>query len=470
MAEELSNFSQLKLQNWIVKQCHSIGVKRPTPIQANCIPKILEGKTCIGAAKTGSGKTLAFALPIVQKLYEDPYGIYALVLTPIRELAFQIADQFAILGKPMNMRTCVVVGGMDMVEQGRQLSKVPHVVVATPGHLVDHLEGCDTFTLSRIKFLVIDEADRLLGGLFDDQIKRIFSVLPKTRQSIYFSATMTDTLQTLKKLVAEDAFFYEDIGPSEAVTVAGLTQQYMLCPAYVKDAYLVELLRIFISENDQGTVMIFTNTCKNCQLLSITLNEVGMDNVALHAMIPQAQRLAALNRIKSIRVKILIATDVASRGLDIPNVQLVINHNVPRIPKEYVHRVGRTARAGRQGRAVTLVTPYDLKLLLAIEELIKTKLTECKVNDKEVAEIFTEVSVTKSEAYMKLDATDFFEKKMINLKKKWILEGLDPEEQEYQYLNKKKIEAKKNKTKIKRLKSDKKIRKLDSSVGKSKNT
>ncbi|KAH1026514.1 hypothetical protein HUJ05_000174 [Dendroctonus ponderosae] len=455
MAEELSNFSQLKLQNWIVKQCHSIGVKRPTPIQANCIPKILEGKTCIGAAKTGSGKTLAFALPIVQKLYEDPYGIYALVLTPIRELAFQIADQFAILGKPMNMRTCVVVGGMDMVEQGRQLSKVPHVVVATPGRLVDHLEGCDTFTLSRIKFLVIDEADRLLGGLFDDQIKRIFSVLPKTRQSIYFSATMTDTLQTLKKLVAEDAFFYEDIGPSEAVTVAGLTQQYMLCPAYVKDAYLVELLRIFISENDQGTVMIFTNTCKNCQLLSITLNEVGMDNVALHAMIPQAQRLAALNRFKSNRVKILIATDVASRGLDIPNVQLIINHNVPRIPKEYVHRVGRTARAGRQGRAVTLVTPYDLKLLLAIEELIKTKLTECKVNDKEVAEIFTEVSVTKSEAYMKLDATDFFEKKMINLKKKWILEGLDPEEQEYQYLNKKKIEAKKNKTKIKRLKSPK---------------
>lgn len=163
------------------------GLKVPTAIQANCIPKILEGKTCIGAAKTGnillsnlftiiqsinyvcvsgSGKTLAFALPIVQKLCENAYGIFALVLTPTRELAYQIADQFSIIGKPMNLRTCVIVGGMDMVEQGKQLSKNPHVVVATPGRLLDHLESCDTFSLSRIKFLVLDEADRLLGGWY----------------------------------------------------------------------------------------------------------------------------------------------------------------------------------------------------------------------------------------------------------------------------------------------------------------
>ncbi|XP_050303715.1 probable ATP-dependent RNA helicase DDX49 [Anthonomus grandis grandis] len=455
--ESKPEFSDLKLKKWIIKQCDSIGVKHPTPIQAGCIPKILEGQSCVGAAKTGSGKTLAFALPIVQTLCEDPYGIYALVLTPTRELAYQIAEQFSVIGKPMNLKTCVVVGGMDMVEQGIQLSKNPHIVVATPGRLADHLQSCKTFTLSRIKFLVLDEADRLLGGHFDDQIKTIFGALPKNRQNLFFSATITDTLNILKSTIGDNVFLFEDKTKEEAATVTELEQQYLLCPKDVKDAYMVELLRVYRDNNEDGNVMIFTDTCKNCQVLSITLNEVGIENVALHAMIPQAQRLAALNRFKSNRVKILIATDVASRGLDIPTVQLVINHNVPRVPKEYIHRVGRTARAGRGGKAVTLVTPYDIKLLKAIEELIKVKLSEYKLDDKEVGKIFTQVSVTKSEAYIKLDETDFYEKKMINLKKKWILEGLDPDEEEQKFLEKTKKAQIKHKNKaVKRLKTKKK--------------
>ncbi|CAG9762944.1 unnamed protein product [Ceutorhynchus assimilis] len=446
--ENKQNFSDLNLKNWIIKQCHSIGLKNPTPIQTNCIPKILEGQNCIGAAKTGSGKTLAFALPIVQKLCEEPYGIYALILTPTRELAYQIADQFSIIGKAMNLKTCVVVGGMDMIEQGKQLSKNPHIVVATPGRLADHLESCKTFTLSKIKFLVLDEADRLLGGHFDGQIKTIFTALPKSRQNLFFSATITDTLNILKGTIGGKVFIFED--KSQVATVAGLQQQYLLCPKDVKDAYLVELLRVYRDNNEEGNVMIFTDTCKNCQVLSITLNEVGIENVALHAMIPQAQRLAALNKFKSNRVKILIATDVASRGLDIPTVQLVINHNVPKVSKEYIHRVGRTARAGRGGKAITLCTPYDIKLLQAIEELIKTKLTEHKLDDKEVGKIFTQVSVTRSEAYIKLEEGDFYEKKLINLRKKWILEGLDPDEEEQKLLRKKSSKKKKNKI-VKRL-------------------
>lgn len=191
----------------------------------------------------------------------------------------------------------------------------------------------------------------------------------------------------------------------------------------------------------------------------MTLNDVGFENVALHAMIPQAQRLAALAKFKSNTVKMLIATDVASRGLDIPAVQLVLNHTVPRVPKEYIHRVGRTARAGRGGKAITLVTPYDIDALKAIEKLINTKLTEYKidgkrlffiksnncyfinifsVSDKEVGKIYTQVSVTESEAYIKLDEKDFFEKKMVNKRKQWILEGLDPDEEEEKYINKRK--------------------------------
>ncbi|KAF7273185.1 hypothetical protein GWI33_014104 [Rhynchophorus ferrugineus] len=415
-------FKDLKLQNWFVKQCHSIGLKNPTLIQLNCIPKILEGQDCIGAAKTGSGKTLAFALPIVQKLCEDPYGIYALVLTPTRELAYQIADQFTIIGKPINLKTCVVVGGMDMVEQGKLLSKNPHIVVGTP--------------------------DRLLGGQFDEQMKTIFLTLPKSRQNLFFSATVTDTLNILKDTIGREVFLFEDKTEGETATVAALTQQYLLCPKDVKDAYLVELIRTYKNKDEDGNVMVFTDTCKNCQVLSIMLNEVGIDNVALHAMISQQQRLAALNRFKNNTVKILIATDVASRGLDFPTVKLVINHNVPKVPKEYIHRVGRTARAGRGGQAVTLVTPYDIKLLQSIEDLIKVKLTECKINDSEVGKIYTQVSVTKSEAYIKLEESDFYEKKLINLRKKWILEGLDPDEEEQKLFKK----GKKNKRKDKKIK------------------
>nr|CAI5868328.1 unnamed protein product [Callosobruchus analis] len=380
----VSSFTDLKLSNWIVKQCTAIGVKHPTSIQVNCIPKIMAGKDCIGAAKTGSGKTLAFALPIIQKLSEDPYGIFALILTPTRELAFQIADQFTVIGKPISLRICVIVGGMDMVEQGIQLTKRPHIVIATPGRLADHLESCNTFSLSKIQFLVLDEADRLLSGQFDKQIKTIFHALPKKRQNLFFSATITDALEKLK-VTKTEVFMYESTSHSEVATVEGLDQQYVLCPKDVRDAYLVQTVREFRGINSKGNIIIFTNTCKTCQILSMTLGEVGFENVALHSMLPQSQRLAALARFKSNTVKILIATDVASRGLDIPTVALVINHILPKLPKEYIHRVGRTARAGRCGKAISLITPYDIKLLQNIEEHIHIKLKEMNVDGRYLA-------------------------------------------------------------------------------------
>lgn len=421
-------FSELNLSSWIVNQCSSMGLKKSTPIQQNCIPKILAGNDCIGCAKTGSGKTLAFALPILQKLSEDPYGIFALVLTPTRELAFQIADQFSAVGKSIGLKKCVIVGGMDMVVQGLELSKHPHIVVATPGRLADHLESCNTFSLKRIKFLVIDEADRLLGGHFDGQLKTIFAALPKQKQILLFSATMTDALDKVKHIASGKVFMWESKDESGVATVKELDQRYVLCPSDVQDSFLVEVIRTFRATNKNGSIMIFTDTCKNCQLLSMTLNDIGFKNAALHAMIKQKYRLAALSQFKSNHIKILIATDVAARGLDIPLVELVINHNVPNVPKEYIHRVGRTARAGKGGMAITLITPHDIKLLHAIEETIGTKLTEYKVNDKEIVTILTQISVAKREAEMMLDETDFYEKKIINKRKKLILEGKDPDE------------------------------------------
>ncbi|KAK1117833.1 hypothetical protein K0M31_015506 [Melipona bicolor] len=435
-------FAALNLSSWLVKQCSFMGLTCPTPIQQNCIPRILNGNDCIGCAKTGSGKTLAFALPMLQKLSEEPYGIFALVLTPTRELAFQIADQFSAIGKSIGVKMCVIVGGMDMVTQGLELSKRPHIVVATPGRLADHLESCNTFSLKQIKFLVLDEADRLLEGRFDDQLKIIFEALPKQKQMLLFSATMTDTLDKVKHIVSSKAFIWESKDESGLVTVKELDQRYVLCPSDVRDSFLVETIRTFKASNKDGSIMIFTDTCKHCQVLSMTLNDVGFKNVALHAMVKQKDRLAALAQFKSNHAKILIATDVAARGLDIPTVELVINHIVPNVPKEYIHRVGRTARAGKSGMAISLITPHDIKLLHAIEGAIGTKLTEYKVNDKEIVTILTQISVAKREAEMKLDETDFYEKRIINKRKKLILEGKDPDEIE-EILEKKRNKLKK---------------------------
>ncbi|XP_044758720.1 probable ATP-dependent RNA helicase DDX49 [Coccinella septempunctata] len=442
------SFKELGLSTLIIKTLSMMGIQNPTDIQTNCIPAILNGNDCVGAAKTGSGKTLAFALPIIEKLYEDPFKIFALILTPTRELAYQISDQFSIFSanNVLNLKHITIVGGMDMITQAQQIAN-SHIVVATPGRLADLIETCMTFNFHCLKFLVLDEADRLLGGQFDGQIKTIFSVLPKTRQNLFFSATITDTLATIKNFTKNETLMYE--APAEIATVEDLEQYYVLCSNYVKDAYLVQTVRSFREKDEKGNIMIFTSTCRNCQILSMMLNDVGFENVALHGMMKQKMRLAALVKFKLNSIKILIATDVASRGLDIPTVQLVINHTLPKECKEYIHRVGRTARAGRKGKAITLVTPNDLPQLLEIEKHINTKLEEYKVNDKEVGIIFTQISVSKSEAHINLDENNFDERRRINLRKKWILEGLDPDEEEAKLLKKKKKNVKKLNTKHK---------------------
>ncbi|CAD5119684.1 DgyrCDS8279 [Dimorphilus gyrociliatus] len=425
------NFSEIGLNDWLIKQCDAVGMKNPTSIQLNCVPKILEGRDCIGCAKTGSGKTAAFALPILQKLSEDPYGVFALVLTPTRELAFQISEQFSVLGKPIGLRVSVVTGGRDMVMQGSSLSEKPHILVSTPGRLADHIETGTEISLSKIRFLVLDEADRLLEDNFGEQLKTIFKILPKKRQTLLFSATMTESIRTLQETSEEKPFYFSAI--KDIATVETLEQQYVLMPADVKDAYLLHMVNKFQEENEKSLIIVFTHTCKYCQLLGLVMKDLGLECVTLHSMIPQRDRLAALAKFKSHQVRTLIATDVASRGLDIPAVDFIINFNVPTRAKDYVHRVGRTARAGRGGFAVTLVTQFDIKLFQAVESHIKTKLTEMKVNESEVAKIATEVAVSKRKAEIRLDEVDFGESKEIHLRKKLILEGKDPEK----YLEKK---------------------------------
>ncbi|XP_075063570.1 putative ATP-dependent RNA helicase DDX49 [Mixophyes fleayi] len=424
----MEGFAKLGLSSWLIEQCMQMGVRRPTPVQENCIPPILQGRDCMGCAKTGSGKTAAFVLPILQTLSEDPFGIFCLVLTPTRELAYQIAEQFRVLGKPIGLKDCIIVGGMDMIAQALELSKKPHVVIATPGRLADHIRSSNTFSIKKIRFLVLDEADRLLEqGCtdFTQDLQVILGAVPAQRQTLLFSATLTDTLQDLKSIAMNKPFFWEST--SEVRTVEQLDQRYILVPEKVKDAYLVHLIQKFQDEHEDWSIMIFTNTCKNCQILNMMLREYSFPSVALHSMMKQKQRFAALSKFKSSVFKILIATDVAARGLDIPTVQVVINHNTPGLPKIYIHRVGRTARAGRAGMAITLVTQYDIHLVHAIEAQINMKLEEFAVKESEVLQILTQVNVTRRECEIKLECTDFDEKKEINKRKQLILEGKDPD-------------------------------------------
>lgn len=377
----IQTFKQLKLSCWLLDRLKVIGIDRPSPVQRNCIPAILSGTDCIACAKTGSGKTLAFALPLLEKLYQEPYGIFGLVLSPTRELAMQIVEQFRILGKKVNLKDCLVVGGSDIVEQGRELAQRPHIVVATPGRLADHLEFAQDdikLLFSRIQMLVLDEADQLLSGKYNDQLKNIFDVVPRKRQTLLFSATLTRTIQQLQVLAMTDPFFY--MAPTSVATVESLLQKIILTPDHAKDSYLVQLIKHFQEQQTRGLIIVFVSTRKKCQALSIGLESLGFKNVAIHAQRSQRERTAALATFKSSATRILLATDVAARGLDIPRVELIVNHNVPNDPKLYVHRVGRTARAGAGGMSVTLATPQDIHLIHEIEKHVGVKMCKHKVS------------------------------------------------------------------------------------------
>lgn len=414
----MANFRKLGLGNCLSRQCEEMGLSLPTEIQQHCIPQILNGKDCIGCAQTGSGKTAAFGLPIIQRLSEDPYGIFALVLTPTRELAVQIADQFRVFGKGINLRLSVVIGGLDMVEQGRELSEQPHIVVATPGRLAALVESGVTFSLQKIKFLVLDEADRLLEKSFENDLEVILDNISPERQTLIFSATLTDTINELREMTGSNPYCYEV--KSDTATVSQLDQRYLLVASFAKDAYLVHLLQNFI---ENKSVIIFTHTCRSCQIVSNLLKKLEIKCVSLHSIMAQRHRLSALTQFKSGTVNILVATDVASRGLDIPLVELVINYNVPASPIDYIHRVGRTARAGRGGMSLMLLTQHDIQRIKAIESHINVTMSEFETSETDALKLLKIVAITKREVEIRLNNSSFGDKRKINKRKAMLLSG-----------------------------------------------
>jgi ATP-dependent RNA helicase DDX47/RRP3 len=324
----------------------------------------------IGLAETGSGKTASFVLPILQALMDKPQSNFALILAPTRELAYQISQQVEALGSIINVKSVVLVGGMDMVPQAIALGKKPHIIVATPGRLLDHLENTKGFSLRYLKYLVMDEADRLLDLDFGPILDKILKVLPREGRHTYlFSATMSSKVESLQRASLHNPIRVS-ISSSSHQTVASLLQKYIFLPYKHKDIYLIHLL----NDNIGHSVIIFTRTVNETQRIAILLRTLGFGAIPLHGQLSQSARLGALSKFKSRSRDILVATDVAARGLDIPSVDLVINLDLPPDSKTYVHRVGRTARAGKSGKAVSFVTQYDVEIWLRIENALGKKI------------------------------------------------------------------------------------------------
>jgi ATP-dependent RNA helicase DDX49/DBP8 len=386
---------------------------RPTPVQRACVPAALAGRDCIGIAHTGSGKTAAFALPILQRLAADPYGVFAVVMTPTRELAVQIAEHFRALSAGFVLRVACCVGGEESCKQAAALARKPHIVVATPGRLRDQLEshGGARAALARVAVLVLDEADRLLEPSFEPELAALLSALPRQRQTLLFSATLTPAVAALQRLTGAAAFrfaAYQDL--TLPIT---LTQQFLLVPAKVKEVYLAYLLDAARLETEGvRSALIFAGSVRSTQLLAEMLIQLGARPAVLHSAMPQKARAAALQRFRSGNASLLVATDVASRGLDIPTVDLVLNFDVPGAPADYVHRCGRTARAGRGGRSLTFVSQYDVGRITEIEAHTGQKLVPLECAEAEVLRGMTAVLAARRAASMQLAQPGGFDEKL----------------------------------------------------------
>lgn len=364
-------FSELGLNSWLSKRCDALGYTSPTPIQEKAIPTILNGDDIIGCASTGTGKTAAFLLPLLHNLREMPPALKkkrmakALIIAPTRELAIQIGDN---LQKLDNKGTAVVlVGGTSIDRQIRDLRKRPEIIIATPGRLLDHVER-ETVNLSKVDFLVLDEADRMLDMGFWPAIRQIISITPESRQTLLFSATMLPAIEELARTKMKDPV----ITNVNRRGVAAATINQTVYPVALESK--TNLLFHLLEENSLERVLVFTRTRRGAERLSHMLSAREHRVNRIHAERTQPQRQAALNGFKTGKYQVLVATDVAARGIDVDLVSHVINYDLPDAPEDYVHRIGRTGRAGNEGTAISLVTPVDELSMVKIEKLIGQKI------------------------------------------------------------------------------------------------
>jgi ATP-dependent RNA helicase RhlE len=365
-------FADLGLSDKILRTVTEKGYKIPSPIQAQAIPSILSGKDVLAAAQTGTGKTAGFVLPILHKLSENPSRndrrvIRALVMTPTRELAAQIKANIEEYGSHLHMKSLVVFGGVGIGPQVSKLKAGIDFLVATPGRLLDlcHQRACD---LSQVEILVLDEADRMLDMGFINDIKKVMNYIPKQRQTLLFSATFSPEIKLIAKQFLSNPVTVEVA--AQNTTAERVEQRAYRCDAGAKADLAIHLIK----QGEWNQVLVFTKTKHGANRLSEKLGKAGISSSAIHGNKSQGARERALQGFKDNTVRVLVATDIAARGLDIANLPHVINYELPNVPADYVHRIGRTGRAGESGEALSLVCNDERAFLQEIEKLISKKI------------------------------------------------------------------------------------------------
>ena len=380
------DFDHFGLDPRIVAAVKAMGYTTPTPIQSKAIPLVMQGRDVMGAAQTGTGKTAGFALPIIQRLLPQAstsmsparHPVRALVLTPTRELADQVAENVKLYITGTPLRCAVVYGGVDMDPQTQALRTGVEIVVATPGRLLDHLQSKNT-SLGQVQIVVLDEADRMLDMGFLPDISRILNHLPKERQSLMFSATFSEEIKKLAANFLRDPVLVE-VARRNA-TAENVTQEVVKLHESEKTDVLLELLRTRGEGGGRLTqVLVFVNSKIECRRLARQLQKAGVNADAIHGDKTQDERMKALEGFKGGTIEVLVATDVAARGLDIVELPVVINYDVPFSPEDYVHRIGRTGRAGATGIAIMMMTGSDERNVAAIERLTKQKFQVASVS------------------------------------------------------------------------------------------
>ncbi len=361
---QASGFSGLGIAPGLLESLTKLNYKSPTPIQQQAIPVAMEGKDLVGIAQTGTGKTLAFGVPMIQRLQQIKGR--GLVVLPTRELAIQVDESLRRVGAGLGLRTAVLIGGMAMRPQMQAMARDPQIIVATPGRLNDHLNQ-KTVRLDTVRVVVLDEADRMLDMGFAPQIQKIFQFLPRDRQTMLFSATMPSEIMKMATTYMKLPIRIE-VAPS-GTTVEKVTQEIFIIPKDAKVRLVEKLLQQYTS-----TTLIFTRTKYGAKKLTREIRDMGHTAAELHSNRSPGQRRDAFEGFKSGRYRVLIATDIASRGIDVTGIELIINYDLPTNTEDYVHRIGRTARAGAGGHAISLVTPDQRRELRDIERLVRKNL------------------------------------------------------------------------------------------------
>lgn len=403
-----NSFENMKLEKWIKKVITYLSYKEPTIVQKYIIPQILNDKSVIAISKTGTGKTASFCLPILSELSKDPYGLYSIILEPTRELVLQVEEKLKLFSTGFNLRMCSIIGGEDYTTQLKELDKIPHIIIATPGRLVTFLENNSIQLVQNLKYLVMDEFDQLLNETIKPEVDKIVAFLPEDRKTLFFSATIVQTINELKKYLGkndkEQLFYYnnnEDINNRIEIkekeedeikeTISkkiknrineNVDLKYILVPQKLKEHYLLHLLR----NKYKGTnCLVFVNHVKQCDFLYNLCKLFELKVSHLHSKMTQKNRREDLQKFKGSIATILISTDLSSRGLDIRQCDLVINFDMPLTSQTFIHRAGRTGRIGNKGLCISFVSQHDIELLNGIESDLDADFKEIEdINQDEI--------------------------------------------------------------------------------------